>query len=90
MTTTLLTHVKVQLALHELRPGTGRPLLLLHGLGERTPSRFGRARERGAERPEPAGLVEGGAGDRGVGVGEAAEQPGVERAAHQAVGLQAA
>lgn len=37
-TTTLLTHVKVQLALHELRPGTGRPLLLLHGLGERTPT----------------------------------------------------
>ncbi|WP_421117899.1 alpha/beta fold hydrolase [Aquihabitans daechungensis] len=35
--TTLLTHVKVQLALHELRPGTGRPLLLLHGLGEQTP-----------------------------------------------------
>lgn len=37
MTTTMLTHVKVQLALHELRPGAGRPLLLLHGLGERTP-----------------------------------------------------
>lgn len=36
-TTTLLTHVKVQLALHELRAGEGRPLLLLHGLGERTP-----------------------------------------------------
>ncbi len=35
--TTLLTHVKVQLALHELRPGFGRPLLLLHGLGEQTP-----------------------------------------------------
>lgn len=35
--TTLLTHVKVQLALHQLRPGSGRPLLLLHGLGERTP-----------------------------------------------------
>lgn len=34
--TTMLTHVKVQLALHELRPGSGRPLLLLHGLGERT------------------------------------------------------
>jgi pimeloyl-ACP methyl ester carboxylesterase len=34
----MLTHVKVQLALHELRPGTGRPLLLLHGLGERTPA----------------------------------------------------
>ncbi|MCU1371482.1 MAG: mhpC [Ilumatobacteraceae bacterium] len=36
--TTMLTHVKVQLALHELRSGTGRPLLLLHGLGEHTPS----------------------------------------------------
>ena len=35
--TELLTHVKVELALHELRPGQGRPLLLLHGLGERTP-----------------------------------------------------
>ncbi len=35
--TTMLTHVKVQLALHELRPGAGRPLLLLHGLGEHTP-----------------------------------------------------
>lgn len=33
-----LTHGKVTLALHELRgEGTGRPLLLLHGLGERTP-----------------------------------------------------
>lgn len=38
MTTTMLTHVKVQLALHELRLGTGRPLLLLHGLGEHTPA----------------------------------------------------
>ena len=37
MTTTHLTHVKVQLALHELRTGQGRPLLLLHGLGEQTP-----------------------------------------------------
>jgi pimeloyl-ACP methyl ester carboxylesterase len=36
--TTYLTHVKVQLALHELRAGAGRPLLLLHGLGEHTPS----------------------------------------------------
>lgn len=26
------------LALHELRPGDGRPLLLLHGLGEQTPT----------------------------------------------------
>src|SRR5439155_14846169 len=37
--TTLLRHSKVDLALHELRPGrsAGRPLLLLHGLGERSP-----------------------------------------------------
>jgi len=32
-----LAHNRVRLALHELRPGTGTPLLLLHGLGERTP-----------------------------------------------------
>lgn len=37
--TTFLVHNKVRLALHELRPGTGRPLLLLHGLGERSPRR---------------------------------------------------
>ncbi len=30
---------RVLLALHELRSGEGRPLLLLHGLGERTPDR---------------------------------------------------
>ena len=34
---TWLTHGRVRLALHHLRPGEGRPLLLLHGLGERTP-----------------------------------------------------
>ena len=34
---TRLRHSRVELALHELRPGSGRPLLLLHGLGERTP-----------------------------------------------------
>jgi len=34
----LLTHGKVTLALHALRAGgAGRPLLLLHGLGERSP-----------------------------------------------------
>ncbi len=38
MSTVFLTHNTVQLALHCLRTGAGRPLLLLHGLGERTPS----------------------------------------------------
>jgi len=38
MTTTHLAHNQVQLALHQLRAGTGRPLLLLHGLGERAPT----------------------------------------------------
>jgi len=33
---TELRHNQLQLALWELRGGTGRPLLLLHGLGERT------------------------------------------------------
>jgi pimeloyl-ACP methyl ester carboxylesterase len=37
VTSVLLQHNKVQLALHELRAGAGRPLLLLHGLAERTP-----------------------------------------------------
>jgi pimeloyl-ACP methyl ester carboxylesterase len=34
-----LRHGRVELALHELREGTGRALLLLHGLGERSPDR---------------------------------------------------
>lgn len=34
----LLAHNRVRLALHPLREGGGRPLLLLHGLGERSPS----------------------------------------------------
>jgi pimeloyl-ACP methyl ester carboxylesterase len=34
---TLLRHNAVELALHELRPGRGQPLVLLHGLGEHTP-----------------------------------------------------
>ena len=34
---TTLVHNKVRLALHQLRDGDGRPLLLLHGLGERSP-----------------------------------------------------
>ena len=49
-----------QLALHELRAGAGRPLLLLHGLGERTPDavpatwRPGRARCGGSTSPATA------------------------------------
>ena len=38
MKTTRLRHARIELALHELRPGAGRALLLLHGLGERSPS----------------------------------------------------
>ena len=33
-----LVHNRIELALHELRKGEGRPLLLLHGLGECSPS----------------------------------------------------
>jgi pimeloyl-ACP methyl ester carboxylesterase len=35
----LLQHNRIRLALHALRGGQGRPLLLLHGLGERSPAR---------------------------------------------------
>jgi pimeloyl-ACP methyl ester carboxylesterase len=35
--TTRLRHARIELALHELRSGAGRALLLLHGLGERSP-----------------------------------------------------
>ena len=37
MTTKRIRHGRVELALHELRGGEGRALLLLHGLGERSP-----------------------------------------------------
>lgn len=37
MTTTFLTHNRIELALHTLRAGEGRTLLLLHGLGEASP-----------------------------------------------------
>lgn len=37
--TLLLTHNKARLALHELREGAGRPLLILHGLGGHSPER---------------------------------------------------
>lgn len=35
--TVLIRHNRVDLALHRLRGGSGRPLLHLHGLGERSP-----------------------------------------------------
>lgn len=38
MSSTELVHNKIHLALHEIRAGTGRPLLLLHGLGEQSPT----------------------------------------------------
>lgn len=37
--TRFIHHHKVDLALHTLREGDGRPLLLLHALGERSPDR---------------------------------------------------
>ncbi len=38
MSITRLVHNKIHLALHEVRSGAGRPLLLLHGLGEHSPA----------------------------------------------------
>lgn len=37
--TEIFDHMRVDLALHTLRRGTGTPLLLLHGLGEQTPQK---------------------------------------------------
>jgi len=36
----LLAHNRIELALHELQAGVGRPLLLLHGLGEQAPAQL--------------------------------------------------
>ena len=38
MSTVNLRHVRVDLALHQLSDAAGRPLLLLHGLGEHSPA----------------------------------------------------
>lgn len=38
LTTVMLTHNRVELALHTLRPADDRNLLLLHGLGEASPT----------------------------------------------------
>lgn len=38
MTTEMLIHNRIELALHTLRAASGRPLLVLHGLGERSPT----------------------------------------------------
>lgn len=44
--TVRLTHVGMDLALHRLRDGAGRPLLCLHGLGEATPEHLPKPLER--------------------------------------------
>ncbi|HUF97914.1 MAG TPA: alpha/beta hydrolase [Ilumatobacter sp.] len=38
--TTTVRHNHIDLALHQLQSGSGRPLLLLHGLGERSPDQI--------------------------------------------------
>jgi pimeloyl-ACP methyl ester carboxylesterase len=65
--TVRLRHNRIELALHEVRGGTGRPLLHLHGLGERTPSTVP---EHLAGWPGPVwGLDLTGHGDSDVAVG---------------------
>jgi pimeloyl-ACP methyl ester carboxylesterase len=77
----MLTHVRSQLALHHLRPGEaggeagggGHPLLLLHGLGERSPEE---APEEVAAWPGPVhalDLTGHGASSRAPGGGYTAE-----------------
>lgn len=67
MTTIVLRHNRIDLALHQLRHGAGRPLLLLHGLGEHTPADVPAF---AASWPGPvAGLDFTGHGDSGLPVG---------------------
>jgi pimeloyl-ACP methyl ester carboxylesterase len=67
VTTVVLRHNKVELALHELRAGSGHPLLHLHGLAERTPSSVP---AHLAAWPGPVwGLDLSGHGDSGVAIG---------------------
>lgn len=58
MTTVLLTHVRAQLALHLLREGEGRPLLLLHGLGEASPASLDSLPEEVAAWPGPIAALD--------------------------------
>ena len=52
--TTMLTHNRVSLALHHLRGGRRPALLLLHGLGERTPATVPPGRTAGRARSPPS------------------------------------
>jgi len=62
-----LRHNKIELALHELRGGAGRPLLHLHGLAERSPSTVP---EHLAAWPGPVWALDlAGHGDSGVAPG---------------------
>jgi pimeloyl-ACP methyl ester carboxylesterase len=76
VTTTWLTHVRARLALHELRAGEGRPLLLLHGLGERSPGSLDAVPEAIAAWPGPIAALDltgHGASSRAPGGGYTAE-----------------
>ena len=74
MSTVFLTHNKIQLALHQLRAGDGRPLLLLHGLGEQSPAaRAGVGRRRGPARCTALDFTGHGASTVPMGGGYSAE-----------------
>jgi pimeloyl-ACP methyl ester carboxylesterase len=67
VTSVRLRHNRVELALHELRAGAGRPLLHLHGLGERSPEVVP---AHLADWPGPVWALDlSGHGDSGVAVG---------------------
>jgi pimeloyl-ACP methyl ester carboxylesterase len=67
VTTVRLRHARIELALHTLRPGAGGALLLLHGLGERSPRAVPAAAERW---PGPVFALDfAGHGESGASVG---------------------